>query len=109
METKQLRLVTFEQAKRLKALGFNWEVSVQDIFYLNIKQPTIALALKWIRDKKEIVCIIDYIHTSDKYYGYYRSKTGKYYYGTTSIFDTYEAVEDKLLDELLTVLEKRHK
>ncbi|MDR0692561.1 MAG: hypothetical protein LBF69_05945 [Prevotellaceae bacterium] len=35
MNTKQLQLVTFEQAKKLKALGFDWETN--KIFPFNSK------------------------------------------------------------------------
>jgi hypothetical protein len=70
MNTKQLPLVTFEQAKRLKALGFDWET--QGMYWSNgdieccmglfnhntegcyyettFSAPSVPLALKWIRD-----------------------------------------------------------
>jgi hypothetical protein len=131
MNTKQLHLVTFEQAKRLKALGFNWEVGyfynttskelkpnfitaqegeflttnyflVDDNYdrkFPKISAPTTALALKWMRDVKKIVNTVEYDGN-----GLYREYKGDI--RATSVFNTYEAAEAALLDELLTVLEK---
>jgi len=85
MNTQELPLVTFEQAKRLKQLGFDWEIfefyaengngnhwknakydmpknwnimhdyKSYDIFY---SAPTVALALKWFRDINGIATFI---------------------------------------------------
>jgi hypothetical protein len=74
MKTKQLQIVTLEQAKRLRELGFVWET---DRYYALITDyhnqweegeiyknscindtpdvacaPTVSLALKWFRDEK---------------------------------------------------------
>ena len=127
MNTKELQLVTLEQAKRLKTVGFNWGTTAywvkhpitkewifrENTSYLvenNLKfelveeytAPTVALALKWIRDEKNL-----------HYDG------GRYFVGknfrfwildnakSTDPFDTYEAAESALLDELLTILEQQ--
>ncbi len=76
MNEKQLPLVTHEQARRLKKAGFNWECDWVYLwedgkedkrilspanrgcmgFYKGASAPTVALALKWMRDEKELCC-----------------------------------------------------
>jgi hypothetical protein len=53
----QLQLVTFEQAKRLKAAGFDWETKDTYLiagdgmtYNVVISKPTIAHALMWFRE-----------------------------------------------------------
>jgi len=135
MNTKELPLVTFEQAKRLKKLGFDWEIfefyaengnsnhwknakydmpknwnimhdyKSYDIFY---SAPTVALALKWMRDVKGIRCSLNQVlifgKTSNRYSFSYNKTYGCEY--CTQEFDTYESAESTLLDELLRILEK---
>ena len=122
MNTQQLQLVTFEQAKRLKELGFNWEntnfynsvkvlfkernISDHNFFKQRFSAPTIALALKWFRDEK---CIISEITSSLSSCGW------SYTFYINPImpdeliaeFNTYESAESALLNELLTLLEKK--
>jgi hypothetical protein len=118
METKQLQLVALEQAKRLKALGFDWKC---DRYYFEDDQgtssyilnhnryddfysaPTVALALKWIRDEK--TNLFEVTHT-DAGEWYYRKRIAQWSEASECIFDTYEAAESALLDELLTILGK---
>ena len=129
MKDNQLQICSFEQAQRLKAAGFDWEVSTTwyihpdvskcpYIIYDNnrldwnkytkyeLSAPTTALALKWMRDVK-------------KRDGFVSVSLGKYHYSyflggwhgswdeyhTVGFDDTYEAAESALLDELLNVLE----
>ena len=73
---KELPLVTLEQAKKLRRLGFNWDTDYSHPMtnqeYKPIKFlgnnvfnadsyaiPTVALALMWLRDEKKIQCNID--------------------------------------------------
>jgi hypothetical protein len=131
---KQLQLVTFEQAKRLCELNFNLETD----YHWNVKQrklyecskdnyndssyfysaPTVALALKWMRDVKDIECGVDFFDVvSFAYQGVFQLpkslKIGdKIFKARTSYYtlerhDTYEAAESELLNELLTILEKK--
>ena len=153
MDTKQLQLVTFGQAKRLKALGFDWEcdklyagnilvragsedfplnTDIASIPYSNwndmdyewndgvqpewVSAPTVALALKWIMDvkKRNFTINLDYAQENGTKNYYYAYKI-EYACGVSHsrAFRTfhepfaYEAAESTLLDELLTVLEKR--
>jgi hypothetical protein len=119
METKQLPIVTCEQAKKLKASGFDWKC---DKYYFEDDQgetpgyilnhnryddfysaPTVALALKWIRDEKNN--LFEVTHT-DAGEWYYRKRIAQWSEASECIFNTYEAAESALLDELLTILEK---
>ncbi len=113
---KQLQLVTFEQALRLSRLGFDWATDafyhsdgVADIYVFQnhnaegkISAPTVALALKWMRDNEEagtclanlsgeatFVCCINDIESM-------------------GCLETYEQAESVLLDELLTILENNN-
>jgi hypothetical protein len=119
MNTKQLQLVTGKQAKRLDKLGFNWinkfaptprydekGVLYTDNFYPlgeYFTAPTVALALKWIRDEKGKKCTIEQYYAGD---GYWRYEGCIYGNHKTSVFDAYEAAESALLDKLLYLLEK---
>ena len=125
MNANQLQLVTFEQAQKLKEAGFYWEtdkcyyynnesnISTENFGtcdYNNSKDfrctsaLTVALALKWFRDVKKITASI--VRYNDdgviKWIGGYNEQKLKY----TKMFDTYEAAESALLNELLTLLEK---
>ena len=120
MNKKQLQLVTFEQAKRLKALGFDWsaynfyDATQDNLLCLNplvcfvsnhnksktkISAPTVALALKWFSDVKKIR------HSVQINNGYYGFISGEDLWESKD-FSTYESAESALLDELLTILEK---
>lgn len=146
MKNKQLQIVSFDQAKRLKEAGFNvecferWkydrfngEVSVgfsdtnpvlrmRDWNVQKIKgfvffsAPTVALALKWIRDEKGILSHIMFITVSflREKYGYRgeyintkKVEDTRWSDSYTPVFDTYEECESYLLEELLTLIEKK--
>ena len=125
MKDKELQMVSFEQAKRLKEVGFDWDVEFgyndfhteiptkeefqnlnedieNDIPYFSA--PTVALALKWFRDVKKILNSVELTNSED-YHGIYNDKY-RNYKSTPKIFDTYEAAESALLDELLQLIEK---
>jgi len=136
MQEKQLQLVNYEQAKKLKSkeIGFDWVCKTHFrkgwnelngvLFvcdgcpYKNCEEcipaPTVALALKWFRDVKGIanrVCY-EYDHFCE-----ISSIKGKlsYFYSNSKqgcigeCFDTYEAAESALLDALLGYCEKEGK
>jgi hypothetical protein len=130
MNKKELSLVSCEQAEKLKKLGFDWECSqiyasetdfhnqtkkgeiYEGVNYKNsyggdYTAPTVALALKWLRDEKYIFAYIFvdgfksrrefcWSAHSDRHYGNFGGEG----------FDSYEAAESALLNELLTILEK---
>jgi hypothetical protein len=124
MSTKELALVNFEQAKRLKKSGFDWETlelyhedGTADIWTFDnhnvisyrFSAPTVPLALKWFRDRKGLFGNIDFAIANFRkgyYYNYFsfsdKNITGK----TEEFFGEYEAAESALLDELLSIFEK---
>jgi hypothetical protein len=120
MKTKQLPLVTFEQAKRLKKRGFGfdtvelyhddgkidmWALDNHNAVSGKYSAPTVALALKGIRDEK-------------KFYGEIALFLSRYSFHISDLlkdevvftdspcYGTCEAAESALLDELLTLLER---
>jgi hypothetical protein len=122
MKEKQLQLVTFEQAKRLKKAGFNWSTAefyrpdgTADIYvHWNYNDrgyfsaPSVALALKWFRDEKAYrVSVMD---TREGKFGYrifikYHTEYDIEYQYSITNYDTFDAVESALLDELLRLVE----
>jgi hypothetical protein len=129
MTEKQLQLVTFEQAVRLKKSGFDWET--EEYYYSDgtagasiccnynadkghFSAPTVALAFKWFRDEKGKCFEIRKAEWDGgiKKLGweYYTHKLcdipSRIYSSYESIFYyTYEAAESALLDELLRLVE----
>jgi len=131
MQEKQLQLVTYEQAKKLKELGFDWECTAfydlnenNELDYFanqvdwnnevdTFSAPTVALALKWFRDVKGINNNIGMNDFCDSmiYYGCYVIQKGNIgiYKNTglkSDLESTYEAAESALLDALLEHCEK---
>jgi hypothetical protein len=123
---KQLQLVTCEQAKRLRKSGFDWKCGYcydnqgkawdlaacrYSVDHPDVFAPTVALALKWIRDEKSLFGCVDFAIANFRkgyYYNYFsfsdKNITGK----TEKLFGAYEAAESVLLDELLNILEKEN-
>ena len=121
---QQLQLVSYQQAKRLKTLGFDWEYDMcyntsglekeigklqHSEFYgyqnynalsTKISAPTVALALKWARDVKGIH--FDIKRKWSKIHDNYVFVIIKEMYDHVS--DTYEQAESALLDEILNLL-----
>jgi len=144
MEKKQLQLVNFEQAKRLKEVGFDF---VCDYYYCNANRnvngdlelmsesefmtksnfnakqycryhnnyddcipkfsaPSVALALKWCRDKKCITYEIEVCRVG-RYTCRYVNAQGEFVNANGgTVYNNYEAAESALLDELLNLTEK---
>ena len=133
---KELQLVSFKQAQRLKAAGFDWEVYTiwfnhpevskcphirykDDIMDWNnytkfeYSAPTVALALKWMRD---VHYLFGEVKIGNEPRGLFFfevfSKNGEFLCGSylegddfSGHYDTYEAAESALLNELFNVLE----
>jgi hypothetical protein len=127
---KQLQPVTIEQAKRLRKAGFKWDclwqyneqdecpVNYRGLAWANyngigeISAPTVALALKWFRDEKELFgCVFFAVeHFRKGYYWNYFSFEDKNVFGkTANLVGDYEQAESALLDELLKLLEDENK
>ena len=120
----KLQIVSFGQAKRLKEAGFDW---VCDAYYFNEKlicnqptldwggrsdcqcsAPTVALALKWARDVKNMQNGIAYVDKGMRlyYYGKYQNKWLGFIDKETINYDTYEQAESALLDDVLDEIER---
>jgi len=128
MNTKELQLVTFEQAKRLKQVGFDWDKVSHfytelnsDIVEVNpftiqkyqynetFLAPTVALALKWFRDTKGFFSRIDFDLQGFRkgfYWTCFRLIDRNSLKTESNKYGSYESAESALLDELLTILEK---
>lgn len=118
--------VTFEQAKKLKELGFypktrdfyhaggilSCETTLEawNEFLSAWAAPSVCEALQWIRDSKNIPCSVHLeFEVNNKewfYYGEWGFKGGNKVFQTGS-FSTYPEAESALLDELLTYLENK--
>ncbi|MCL2596236.1 MAG: hypothetical protein FWD66_00945 [Paludibacter sp.] len=128
MTNKQLQLCSYEQSKRLKALGFDWKcdwfynldrIKIPEKISLNwngncysvgkTSAPTVALALKWCRDEKGIFNCVYFDLTSFRkgYYGSFYLFADKTSIHRTETISSYELVESALLDEILTLLENK--
>lgn len=133
MSNNQLPLVTYEQARRLKMAVFDWpcehyydaygeivrlsERHGNDFyvgFYCDcVSAPTVTLALKWLRDVKGKFGELRTCVCSDPVgllLGWdvvvFGMPAGNPRYGDPAgSFDTYEAAESALLDELLNIIE----
>jgi len=135
----QLQLVTVEQAKKLKKLGFDWKVycfylhegyepsepilqydhnienfnknedDIQNDYYCYyFSAPSVAHALKWFRDVKDVDYSIIKHHSIKKYYYFgwtiHRPDQSCRAKASKSIA-TYEECESALLDALIEYTE----
>jgi len=120
----KLKLVGFGQAKRLNALGFDWPTIARydnhgilyDYYDGNenwndeeetdslFSAPTVALALKWLRDVKGISSYIS--ATASGYWTYYIWSEDEWLRCLGNYFSTYEEAETALLDAVIAELGK---
>lgn len=113
MKDIQLQLVTFEQAKKLKQLGFDWlddRLTWEEVeFGRNSPPPTIedtvtvALALKWLRDEKNVMVTIICYHNV---WFEFNLKADFTNYSSTQEIRTFEQSESAGLDYALDYLIK---
>jgi hypothetical protein len=117
MNTKQLPRVNRAQSKKLRKLGFDWGC---DYSYAEASggesnskyeeegriscstAPSVALALQWIREEKEIGMQI-LLENDNKYYAAATTYEDEDVLECKGC-DTWEAAESALLDELLIIL-----
>ena len=123
-KNSQLQLVTFEQAKRLKELGFDWKTQYfytpnefirysATMFNFNecnddinvgsycCSAPTVAHALKWFRDVKKMYSDGGFYISEKKWRFYYGKQCNILEEKRTDNYDTYDDAEMILLDKLL--------
>ena|GEM_PF-2234233 len=128
-----LPLVSLHQAQRLKALGFDWGVTayyectekygdslehvyqkpkdfngISDAKVTMCSAPTVAEALKWVRDVKKIVCFTVFRHPS---VGWEHCHFEFCFFGHRVVYSdrgylTNDLAEDVLLTEMLGKLEE---
>ena len=119
-DKNQLPLVSFEQAQRLKKAGFdwgtidyydsdkillndgqvlNWNCEGNDKDFIYCCAPSVALALKWVRD---IVCRNCGVAFSSYHQKYYITV----YTCAVPLVDSYDEAESKLLDIVLEEIER---
>lgn len=121
MKTKQLPLVNYGQAKRLKEAGFGWKTcqfySVGGILsaaydtprncnaeYTEISAPTVALAMQWMRGEKGIFChVAPEVSYGDGWVGVF-GFNARDVHTTHKSYPLYEAAESALLDAILDAL-----
>lgn len=129
--------VTFDQAKKLKELGFIYSDGNDRTYYhkngelvtyvywdyyndcpddpldSDIPAPTVSEALDWIREKKHTPCYVDagYCHKYDTvgYWGVILSDFGCIKRVQTETSPTHPLAESALLDAVLTYLEQKEK
>jgi hypothetical protein len=126
MNNNSLPLVTFEQAKRLKAAGFN--LVCCDVYCSNgdfakvnydnwnsiggYSAPSVALSLEWMREAMSVPCSVEILYAADKdgvtYQGrYVWSGKGEV---RSQAFGRHRDAASKLLDlilnEFLTLIER---
>jgi hypothetical protein len=123
---KKLQLVSYEQAKRLKKLGFDWGCSLiyasetdfhnqttkgeiyeggnyRNSYGRDCSAPTFALALKWARDEKNLFGYA--FKTMYNRFCWSIYSDDRYGNFTGRGLNSHETAESALLDELLTILE----
>jgi len=120
----RLNIVTFEQAEKLKKLGFFYSVNdyyyAKDIYIQEINHsdrleqrnnkytlsaPTVELALQWIRNEKYIFAKVDF-SVGGYYWDYFAFADKTFCAGTECKFSSYESAANDLLDELLIAIEE---
>ena len=126
-------ITTYEHASRLKGIGYNRKETayyLDDRFIESCREnwngilgiytsaPSVSDAIQWIRDEKEIDCVVSYYNKIFSYHGKPRAvycfkfgKDGKTIYNSYNVDDkffvTFPAAESALLDALLTYLEEQ--
>ena len=128
---KQLQIVSFEQAKKLKELGFDWfdntdrqYLSNGDFVYESegdahidmctdkcYHAPTTALALKWLRDEKKIIAYTQHHYFEDYNFIVFEEKynDGKLIESSERGYTSHEEAESAGLDYALDYLLKEKK
>ena len=116
--SKELQIVSYEQARRLRELGFDWKVNHwynsdkslsnslnyddRNDWGLSTSAPYIALALKWCRDEKNLFGSVWKVLGNYKA-SYVPVNEDLRFVDLKEDFDSYEVAESSLLDEILKI------
>lgn len=125
MENKrELTLVTFGQAKKLKELGFDYPCNVVYYYNKNAKPfdrgfayyneteniiysaPSIPLVFRWLRNEKGIIAMVKYDKDGEYFeYAIYKQEIILYStFGTCDYYKEYEQAELEALNKSLELL-----
>ena len=116
--------VTYEQAVKLKELGFDWKC---DYWYYNVtkcqvsvhgsdcfdfdnmtKSPTLAQVQKWLREVKKILILIDIRGINEKVFHWKIFNSDIFWtYSSDVNFDTYEEALSVGIDKTLEILKEK--
>lgn len=115
-------LCSFEQAVKLKELGFDNSNSfhfkgVKDGILINERLPTVSDALDWIREEKGVACSVNFVFkyndTTDnvdiQYFGQVLQTFPQFIDQVTDDFDTHPLAESALLTAVLEYLIEKEK
>ena len=124
----QTEFIPYEQALALKELGFDepclahynsresYNLKIEMHSYLShdkfyISAPLYQQCFKWFREKYDLVCIMTFDDdVKGKWfgnlYGHYETH-GKYDFGYTQLFKTYEEAELECLKKLIEIVKSK--
>ena len=119
MYSDQLQLVNFEQAKRLKDVGFDWGCNHlfskdgvllpcnglcnHNQYNVGFSSPAVALVLKWFRDVKDVANDV-YYSNGGWVYSFSSGYSNFVSHNDAHKIPIYEVAESALLDELLNFI-----
>lgn len=120
--------VTYEQAVKLKELGFDWKYGKgfqmktyynflkilgqfdEEIITTEIPAPTLAQVQKWLREVKEKYLFVDMgVNSNRKYYWYITDAQGISRKVSFSPFDSYEEALSSGINKSIEILKEQSK
>jgi hypothetical protein len=108
MNKETLQIVSFEQALRLKEIGWNWKTKkIARRRSLGFYMPEVALALKWLRNTKQLRHDGGNYCVDNNYRFWWTYQPGLELEGwqVTKYYDTYDEAECALLYAVLDFFE----
>jgi len=111
--------VTYEQALSLKELGFEWQTlnffdsTTRDFwnwdYFPDINAPLKQQVLRWFREKRNLIGIIEGGYTEGKNVFGYVIWRGHLDDWSDDIYDTYEEAENTCIDKLISICKQQDK